>query len=198
MMDTVDLIRYAKCLDTYGVIPVREAERINRILYNVTVRAYILLERMGYLERVGRHLIRTKMTHEELAEKVQTWIVCMDDESSLAMLATMPCNQSCIMLEVSERAVNRIRAKGTVDYPLLTAEYNGYTVIIDAGVTPIQQVTLNHIRSNPGHNIMELSKTLGVNCNTMRCRVKRLIDMGLVQSKRNGMGRLIYYAEATA
>lgn len=197
MMDTVDLIRYAKCLDTCGVIPVRKAAKINRAC-DLNARAYILLERMGYLERVGRHLIRTEMTHEELAEMVQTWIVCMDDESSLVMLATIPCNQSSIMLEVSERAVNRIRAKGTVDYPLLTANYGEYTVVIDAGITPIQQVTLDHIRSNPGHNAIELSKMLGVNCNTMRCRIRTLMGLGLVQSKRNGMGGLIYYAEATA
>lgn len=112
-MNLDNLLTFAKSLDCHGIMSVKKANRIALDKYRTLRKPHLVLVRLGYLKKCNNELTRTAMTYDELLERIQTLIVCMDESMMLFLLASMSPSQSCIVLEVSESQAKRMRKSGT-------------------------------------------------------------------------------------
>lgn len=112
-MNLDNLLTFAKSLDCHGIISVKKANQIALEKYRTLGKPHLVLVHLGYLKKCKNELTRTKMSYNELLERIQTLIVCMDESTMLILLASMSTSQSSIILEVPESQAERMRRSGS-------------------------------------------------------------------------------------
>lgn len=112
-MNLDNLLTFARSLDCHGIISIKKANKIALEKYHTLGKPHLVLVRLGYLKKCKNELTRTEMTYDELLERIQIMLVCMDESLMLFLLASMSTSQSSIILEVPEAQAERMRKSGT-------------------------------------------------------------------------------------
>jgi hypothetical protein len=112
-MNLDNLLTFARSLDCHGIISIKKANRIALEKYRTLGKPHLVLVRFGYLNKCKNELTRTKMSYDELLERIQILLVCMDESTALFLLTSMSISQSSIILEVPEAQAERMRRSGT-------------------------------------------------------------------------------------